>query len=284
MSKQTINKDDKTSISNSTVISASQIPKMAIDDLLVGFKKFELWWLFAVFDIKQRFRRSLLGPLWLTISMGIFVGALGFVMSQLFKQDINTFLPYLATGVIFWTFITSVITEGCTSFVSAQGFIRNVPMPLSVHYYRMFARNLMIWMYNMAIYVIVFVVFVKELSLNLLLFLPGMVILSLNVLTLGMIAAIICTRFRDVPPIITSILQVVFFVTPIFWSAQTLPNRPAFIVFNPFYHLIEIVRAPLLGQAPGLISWVASIAIFAVSAPIAVYLYRRAFARISYWV
>lgn len=276
--------ETKITSKNEQLISVDNVVQMAHEDLVKGIRSRDLWWTFACFDIKQRFRRSVLGPLWLTLAMGIFIGALGFVMSQLFKQTLGSFLPYLSVGIIFWTLLTSIITEGCTAFIASTGFIRNVPMPLSVHYYRMFARNQIIWAYNMVIYFAIFFIFVRKLSYEMLLFIPGMILFSINAFLIGLTAAIICTRFRDVPPIIASLLQVIFFVTPIFWSVQSLPDRITFILFNPFYHLLEIVRAPLLGQAPELISWLVSIGLIFVFIPVTLYLYRRAYARISYWV
>jgi len=135
-------KDPQTS--KHVFISAEENSALALLDLWYGLKRQELWWTFAVHDIKQRFRRSTLGPFWLTLSMGIMVAALGFVFSNIFKQEISIFIPYLATGLIFWGLLIAMIHEGCTSFIAGEGYIRNVPMPLSVHFYRMFARNLII--------------------------------------------------------------------------------------------------------------------------------------------
>ncbi len=266
------------------LISAENLPQMAVSDLVDGLKNYQLWWVFAVHDIKQRFRRSLLGPFWLTLSMGIFVGSLGFVMSQLFNQEIKVFIPYLATGIIFWTLLTSVITEGCSSFIAAEGYIKNVPMPLSVHFYRMVARNSIIWAHNMVIYLAVFMLFIHTFSMNNLFFIPGFILFLSNAIWIGMVAAILSSRYRDIPQVITSFIQVVFFVTPIFWSISNFPKRPAFVEWNPFYHLLEIVRAPLLGQAPNDLSWLVAFGALCFGLPITLYLYRRAYARIPYWV
>ncbi len=266
------------------LISAENLPQMAVSDLVDGLKNYQLWWVFAVHDIKQRFRRSLLGPFWLTLSMGIFVGSLGFVMSQLFNQEIQVFIPYLATGIIFWTLLTSVITEGCSSFIAAEGYIKNVPMPLSVHFYRMVARNSIIWAHNMVIYLAVFMLFIHTFSMNNLFFIPGFILFLSNAIWIGMVAAILSSRYRDIPQVITSFIQVVFFVTPIFWSISNFPKRPAFVEWNPFYHLLEIVRAPLLGQAPNDLSWLVAFGLLCLGLPTTLYLYRRAYARIPYWV
>lgn len=265
-------------------ISVENLPAMALGDLWLGLTRHELWLTFAIHEIKQRFRRSTLGPFWLTLSMGIMIGALGMVFSQLLNQDLSTFLPYLGTGIIFWTLTTSVINEGCSVFVLGEGYIRNVPMPLSSHFYRMFARNMLIWMHNMVIYLILLAAFGIPVGLSILLVVPGLAIFLLNLAWMGMIAAILSTRYRDIPQVIASLLQVVFFVTPIMWTVESLPKRMAFVHLNPFYHLLEIVRAPLLGIAPSEISWVVSIGMLVIGFPAAILLYRRAYPRIPYWL
>jgi ABC-type polysaccharide/polyol phosphate export permease len=265
-------------------ISAAAVPKQAFTDLLNGARLYELWARLAFHDIRQRFRRSVLGPFWLTLSMGIMVATLGLVFSTLFHQDAAKTLPYIATGIIFWGLLTGCISEGTTVFIAAESFIRNVPTPLSVHFYRMMARNVMIWGFNMAIYVVVVAWFGVMPGWNVLLFIPGFILFLINVAWMSLAAGVLSTRYRDIPPIISNLLQVVFFLTPIFWSPMTLPNRPAFVVLNPFYHLIEIVRAPLLGEAPPAMSWELCVGIAAIGLGFTAWLYRRAHARIAYWV
>lgn len=264
--------------------SIEEVPKLAWQDIWNGLFSFHLWWGFAIHDIKQRFRRSLLGPFWLTISMGCFTAALGFVMSTVFRQDIDIFLPYLATGIIFWTLLTTIITECCYSFISSEGYIKNVPMPLSTHFYRVVARNVIIWLHNMIIYLVVFAVYLKSLNVYYLIFFPAMIVFIANVLWLSLVLAILSTRYRDVPQVVSSIIPVVFIVTPIFWTVDVFPSRPAFIDLNPFYHLIELVRAPLLGQMPHELSWFFAIALLIVGFPITFYIFKRSYPRIPFWV
>jgi ABC-type polysaccharide/polyol phosphate export permease len=265
-------------------ISAEAVPKQAFADLLNGARLYELWLRFAVHDIRQRFRRSVLGPFWLTLSMGILVATLGLVFSTLFQQDPAKTLPYIATGIIFWGLLTGCINDGTTVFISAESFVRNVPTPISVHFYRMMARNVMIWGFNMAIYLVVVVYFELMPGWNVLLFIPGLMLFLINAAWISLAAGVLCTRYRDIPQIIANAIQVIFFLTPIFWSPATLPNRPAFVVLNPFYHLIEIVRAPLLGEVVAPMSWGLCVGMAVAGLGFTAWLYRRAHARIAYWV
>ncbi len=265
-------------------ITAEAVPAQAFADIVNGARLYVLWSHLAFHDIRQRFRRSVLGPFWLTLSMGILVATLGFVFSTLFQQDVAKTLPYIATGLIFWGLLTNCINEGTTVFIAAASDIRNLPMPLSVHFYRMMARNVMIWGFNMAIYLIVVVWFGLVPGWNILWFIPSFILFLINTAWISLAVGVLSTRYRDIPQVIANVLQVIFFLTPIFWSPETLPNRPAFVILNPFYHLIEIVRAPLLGEMPSQPSWVLCIGMAAAGLGFNAWLYRRAHARIAYWV
>jgi ABC-type polysaccharide/polyol phosphate export permease len=265
-------------------ITAEAIPKQAFQDLLDGLLEYELWTRFAIHDIRQRFRRSAIGPLWITLSMGVMIATMGFVFSGLFHQSIGQILPYITVGIIFWGLLTSCINEGASVFVAAESFIRNVPVPISVHFYRMIARNLMIWLFNMVIYVLILLIFGILPNSGVVWFIPGFLIFMLNAIWMSLAVAVISTRFRDVPQLITNLIQVVFFLTPIFWSPETMPGRPAFIYYNPGFHLLEIVRAPLLGVTPHGASLAVCSAMAVLGLALTYRLYRRAHGRISYWV
>lgn len=269
---------------NVTIIDADLVSMGAFQDLQKGLGRFDIWGRFAVHDIRQRFRRSVLGPFWITLSLGIMVGALGLVFSTLFQQDMRQILPHIATGLIFWGLLTGCIGDGTTVFIGSESYIRNVPLPLSVHVYRMLARNVIIWAFNMAIYFGILLVFKINPGWQVLLVIPGLVLFALNMSWMALAAGILSTRYRDIPQVIMNAIQVIFFVTPVFWSVESLPNRPAFVHFNPFFHMLEIVRAPLLGTNASLESWLFVLAMAVVGFGFTAYLYRRAYARIAFWV
>jgi len=114
--------------------------------------------------------------------------------------------------------------------------------------------------------------------------LPGLLLVYLNVLWLGFVFAILSTRYRDVSLIVASFLQLAFFGTPILWPASTIGEHALVVQMNPLYHLIEIVRAPLLGEAPSWLSWSVSLGSIVVGAFTAMALFRRASRRIVYWL
>jgi ABC-type polysaccharide/polyol phosphate export permease len=216
--------------------------------------------------------------------MGITVAALGFVFSSIFQQDIGNFLPYLATGLIFWGFYTSVLNDSGETYLAAASQMKNISAPLSIYIYRTFARNVIILLHNLVIYLVVYALFIHTISWHYLLFIPGIIIFFANVFFASMIVSVVSARFRDIPIILTNVLQVVFFITPIFWDAALIKGRVAFIQLNYFYHLLQIVRAPLLGEAPEALSWIFTGGAAVIAAALAIRLYRRAYPRIPYWV
>lgn len=265
-------------------IAADRMRTLALLDLWQGLKRHELWWTFAIHEIKQRFRRSVLGPFWLTLSMGFFIAVIGLVMSHLFGQDVARLLPYISISIVLWTLFSTLIIESCTAFVAAEGFVRNVPVPLSVHFYRMVARNILVFLHNAVICLVALAFAPVAAPLEYLAAILGFAIFVGVAASAGFLIALASTRFRDIPPIVTSLLQVVFFVTPIFWSVDLIPTRPAFVEFNPIFHLHEVVRAPLLGHLPSLQTWFVSIGLLVTLVPVAIYAYCRTYSRIPYWV
>jgi lipopolysaccharide transport system permease protein len=105
-------------------------------DLVEGVSKSWMWSALAMQDIKMRYRGSLLGPFWLTISMAIMIAAMGLIYSRMFHMEISRYLPFLTVGLVVWNFVSAVIIEGCQTFLSVQNIITQVPMPFSLHAWR----------------------------------------------------------------------------------------------------------------------------------------------------
>ena len=257
---------------------------LALFDIIEGARACHLWGLLGWQDIRGRYRRSKLGPFWITISMGVLVAALGTLYGSILKVEITVYLPHLTLGFIVWGLISSLITESCSAFTSAGSIITQVNLPLSVHVYRVVWRNLIIFFHNAVIFVVVAVIFSIWPGWAGLLALPGLALVCLNGVWAGLLLGAVSARFRDVPPIVSSIVRIVFFVTPIIWMPGLLPHRAVFLDFNPFFHILELVRAPLLGQMPGLISWLAVFGITLLGWLVMFVLFRHYRWRIAYWV
>ena len=260
--------------------------KIAFNDIFKTFATRNLVIMLGWQDIRQRYRRSLIGPFWITLSMGVTIAAIGFVFGQIFRSPMDEFLPFLAVGLIFWGLISTTVSEGCTAFISAQGIIKQLPVPLFAHLLRVVWRNVLISGHNLLIVPLVFLALSKSVSWIALLSLPGFVLLVMNVGWLAFVLAILCTRFRDLTQMTKSVFQVLFYFTPIIWMPKLLPDRAGASVleFNPFYHWLEIVRAPLLGEMPNPSSWIVASAMAILGWIFALILFGRYRGRIAYWL
>jgi ABC-2 type transport system permease protein/lipopolysaccharide transport system permease protein len=113
---------------------------------------------------------------------------------------------------------------------------------------------------------------------------PGLALVVLNAVFAALTLGVLSARFRDIPQIVASVVQLLFFLTPIMWKAEMLGPRASFVIYNPFYHMVEIVRAPLLGQWPTTMSVTTALVLTLANAALAVVLFARFRARIAYWV
>jgi ABC-type polysaccharide/polyol phosphate export permease len=257
----------------------------ALNDIKSGAGRWWIWSSLASQDIRERYRGSVLGPFWLTLSMAIMIGTLGLVYSALFNISLDDYLPFLTLGLLFWTFISTILTDACTCFISAGSVIHQVRMPFTVHVCRTLYRNLLILAHNAVVAIIVLAWFRTSINRDALLVLPGVLALLANGVWACFLLGMICARFRDVVPIVSSVVQIVFFLTPILWQPGSLGGRHSWIVdWNPFYAMIEIVRAPLLGQATDPRMWFFVFVVTAVGWTAAFVFFARFRARIPFWV
>lgn len=258
----------------------------ATADVSATVKRIRLPTLLGWQDVKQRYRRSIIGPFWLTISTAILVSCIGLIFGHLFKAPMKEFLPFLASGLVIWTFMSSTITEGCTAFTSADHIIKQLPIPLTVHVARVVWRNAIILAHNIVIIPIAMLFLGREFSLTAVLSLLGFVLVTLNLMWVSLLLGTICTRYRDFPQMVASLMQVMFYTTPIMWMPRLLPQEVAryFLTYNPFYHLMELMRAPLLGTVPDKTHWFVALGLLAVGWPVTLLFFGKFHRRIAYWL
>ncbi|WP_374111982.1 galactan export ABC transporter permease subunit Wzm/RfbD [Pseudonocardia sp. TRM90224] len=264
--------------------------RRAFNDLGQGWTQRPLWGYLGWQDIKQRYRRSVLGPLWISISMAVIATAMGVLYGALFDEKISTFLPYVATGMLIWKFVEGCILEGSEVFIANEGLIKFLPAPLSLHVYRLVWRQTLFFVHNLVVWVAVVIIFQTPLNWSVLLAIPAFMLLVINGAWITVLAGIIATRFRDIPPIIASVTQLLFFMTPIVWQYETLLRNAAFaerariVELNPVMHFVEIIRQPLIGHEIVWRHWVVVGAITIVGVAAALVCLRNYRARVAYWV
>lgn len=235
-------------------------------------------------DIRQRYRRSVLGPLWITLSMAVLIGTLGVIYSQVFHTEIRTYLPFLCLGFVIWGFFATAVSECCKAFQESAGTILQLEMPYSVYILRTVWRNFVVFLHTVIIFIPVALIFAVPLRPSAVLVLPGVLLLFLNTVWIGFVVAIFGTRFRDVPLIVANILQILFFSTPILWHVSGIGQATLLAELNPMYHFIELVRAPLLGEQVSAVSWLVGAGLLVAGSAATMLLFRRVSRRIVYWL
>jgi ABC-type polysaccharide/polyol phosphate export permease len=248
---------------------------MAFADLRASFQRLDLAWSLAWHDVVSRYRGSILGPFWITLSMGLMVAGIGFLYSNLFKIPVNEFIPYVALGIVVWAYISGVILEGCGAFVGASGMLSQTSLPLMTFVWRTVLRNIINLAHHLIIVVGVLVWYDHLKGVDVPLAVVGMILVLLNTSWIGLAVAMASARFRDIPQIVGSVIQFSMFMTPIFWLPSGRLVNHAVLVLNPFFHMIEAVRGPLLGQTPaaltfaillamGVVGWAATFSTFSL--------------------
>jgi lipopolysaccharide transport system permease protein len=259
--------------------------KKALLDLKRGLLMYSLWWALAWQDTKQRYRRSVLGPFWITASTGVMVAAMGPLYGALLGQNVASYIQHLAISLIIWTFISAVVNEAGTVFVGAEGYIKQVSLPLSVYVFRLISKNLLMLAHNAVIIVVVLFFLPPKYWGNIWMVSLGMALVTANLFWLVLLLGMLSARFRDIPQLVTNIVQVAFFLSPILWKAEMLSAKNRFLAdFNPLYHFIEVIRAPLLGESIRAVSWTVTVGILFVGGAITYLVFTRFRARVPYWL
>lgn len=258
--------------------------RLAAGDLLEGLRLWEFWTTMGLQGVRRGYRRSVLGPFWLTLSLAVTVAALSLLYGQLFGVPLERYVPHLALGFIAWQFISGVVEGSCSVFVRHQAWIVNARRPLSVFVLTGVWGNLLEMAHNAPVYAAValwFGIFAGAAGLQVV---PGLALVLLNAVWVGLLLGTVCARFRDVPPVVASVMRIAFFLTPVIWMPEMLGPRAALALYNPFTYFVELVRAPLLGRAVPALTWLLVLAVTAAGWTAAAIVFTRYRGRVPYWL
>jgi lipopolysaccharide transport system permease protein len=244
----------------------------------------EQWFYMAVQDLKVRYRRSMIGPWWITISTGIMVLILGFLWSHIFDQTIDTYLPYFAIGFVVWGWGSAQIGDSSNGFLQFQGVIKQIKVPFPVFTFRCNVRQAIILLHNSLIIMAVLLFVGRGFSLLSLLAIPNLLLIQINITLLSIVVTIFCSRYQDMTQVVNVLTQIIFFFTPILWQMNSIKNKAFLAEWNPIYHWIELIRAPLLGNLPTLSDYLWSGLSVVILFILATYYLGRYRSRIALWL
>lgn len=258
--------------------------RYAFRDFKDAAAHYEVWSALSWMEIKQRYRRSLLGPLWITLTTLVTIVGMGPLYSVLLRLDIRDFVPYLALGIITWGLLSSTITDGCNALVGSDRLIRSMRLPFFMHVFRSILNNLIVFLHNLLALVPVVIYCGMIPQWRWLLAIPGVLLIALAALPASMILGMLCARFRDMQPIVGSVVQLSFFLTPVMWKPELLGDRMYVAKFNPLFLFMDAVRGPIYGYVPSQRTYLGIAIVIGILCLMAVPLFSRYRQRIAFWV
>lgn len=243
-----------------------------------------VWRALAFYDIRSRYRFSVLGTGWIVISTAVTAVSVGLIYGQFFGLDVTQYLPYFTAGLIVWTFISSALNEASTTLIAAGSLIKGTRVPISLHVMRMLQRNFLIVLHNLVILAVMWPLMAWPLDIGIVAALVGLLLLYVFLVGVSVIIAFVCVRYRDIPPMIAAGTQFLFLASPIIWREEHVKHGAEILVFNPITYFLRIVRDPLLGQSVPLSTWAVAAALTGASVGLAALVYVTYRDRIAYWV
>jgi len=253
-------------------------------DLVAAWRRRQLAVYFAWSETVARYRRSTLGPIWLVLGTAVGVAGMGFIWSILLNQDMQSFIPSITVGLVVWQFIAGVITESAGMFVRNSTMLVNIRLPIYLITFQAFGRHLINLCHNLVVVLAVFLIFPHYNSWVSVLALPGLLIVSINLIAIMQLVGIIGARFRDLEPLIVSFFPILFFLSPVIYRPGQLGTAAVVMAFNPITHYIHVVRDPLLGVVPSAESYLIVLALTVVTVLLSIWMTGSRAYRLPYWM
>lgn len=257
---------------------------VAISDIAEALRVAPVWLHAGWINVVWRFRRTKLGPFWHTLGLGGFILTMGVIWSAVLNVEPFEYFRYVTVNLIVWSLITSFINDGTSSLLAGQATALSMRFPFAAFAFAQVWRAALLFAHHFVLYLVVIVATLYPVGWSVLYAIPGLILLFANGIWLSMVFGTLGLRWRDIGPATATAMQILMFVTPIFWPRDLLGPELAFVVdYNPLYHFVRIVREPLLGSAPPIESWLWVIGTFVIGSVAALWLYGRSRNRMPYW-
>jgi ABC-type polysaccharide/polyol phosphate export permease len=253
-------------------------------DLLKSLRHWRLVVYMAWSDIRARYKRSILGPLWITLGTAIGVVGLGFVWSELFKMERATFVPLLTIGLILWQLLSGCITEAASVFTRQSSIIRNLNLPLGIHPAQLVLRHLINLAHSIPLFFAVALILGTPLTMQTLMAIPNLLLVIANLYWIVLLIGILGSRYRDLEYLINMIMPLLMFLSPVMYRPSALPFQEAYLWLNPLADMIEIVRQPLLGEPVPPFVYYANGGLLLVGGLVTMVLFNAKRNRLAFWV
>lgn len=271
--------------STHTLCASAQTPsRLAWADIVQSLILWRRWLYLANVDIAARYRRSVIGPFWITLTNAFMLTCIGFTFSRLWQGNAEGYMSYFGVSYLVWNMISTLISEATDTYIEAAPFIQNYQTNKMLWVLRIVCRNLIILGHMVPIYIVLALLYPLFKTEAFLYFFAALPLFIVQCIWMTAITAALSTRFRDVKRLVGLIIYLVFLVTPIIWKVETLKSQSWVYELNPMYYVIELFRNPLLGKFSSPLVWEVNIALAFVGCALAFFLHRFTVRRLFYWL
>jgi ABC-type polysaccharide/polyol phosphate export permease len=253
-------------------------------EILEAVRHFDFAFQIAWSNARAEYRRSFLGPGWLVIGTAIGVGGMGFVWGALFNAKASDFVPLITVGFVVWYLLsTSVVGASSVYYRNRELFLNRRVSSLLVSTVHLL-EQLVDFAHNLIVVLVVLLLFPDHVSLAALWAIPGTLLVLINLLWIIQVIGYVGARYRDFEPLIASIIQPLFLITPVLFRPDQLGPAIFIVYINPFAYWLKLVRDPLLGHSPDPTTWLVCIGMAIAGWTLALRLTIRKRAQLGYWV
>lgn len=254
-------------------------------DISDAIRLWRVWSTLAKFDIIKKYKRSFLGPWWITLSTLILIFGISLIYSGLFQQDLSKYIISLSLNLIVWFLIRDSIIESCSSLIESKSFILNEKFNIIILSLRVILRNFFIFLHNIFIYIIILFFFSLGINyLHLLVSIFSLILALIFLLPICISLSLICTRFRDVQMIVNNLMQFLFFISPILFSKQLLLKFEWIILANPVALLLLAISEPVNFGIVNFLYFQILFFYFLIICSLLFFIYHKYNSKITYWL
>ncbi len=258
--------------------------KNALNDLSLALSKRDVWMALGWNDVKNRYNRSRFGALWASLSILIFVSALGPVYARIMGVELRVYLLHLLLGFAIWSYALAIVMECGREFTNSASYLVSFQLSYFTLLLRVVWRNIVVLAFQMLVFLLFAMLLQTSIGLIWGVIPVALLVVTLNALWMGVLMAVFATRFRDFSELMNNVLRLVFFITPIIWMPSLNADLALIADLNPFFHLIEIFREPLISGTINARSWIISIVMLVVGWGVAFPVFARYRSRIAFWL
>lgn len=257
-----------------------------IKDLIAGYRRKRLWKKLAILELKARYQGAYLGAFWIVLALMIKVGALSLVYSMVLDKDFKSYVMFLALGVLTWNYISAILVTSGTLFKKASHFMLQMNLPHSIFVFQNTYRELIsLILYQLfAIPLVILINGFDVVSWIWLWALLGYVLIVINGFFVSMWLGWAGIRFPDVQPLMASVVMILFLVTPVLWPPPEKYVDSLYFQLNPFFHLLELIRAPILHGKVPYESFIVAAVVLLVNILVCSVIYRKVKDKLVLWM